>query len=173
MSQDWPTCRWVIDWYGFLVGAHWKKTQFDCKVNYSDESQTLPHVCCTYSGIFCHLSHFVLPKFRRSQAWCRSFYVCFVSSLLKFFLRFFLWISISGDAASFKNSRTLSYGSWAEDKVRTWRHSAVFNFSLSSCSYSFNFLFLSHSYQCACFFTLLVFLISFPSITTKELVVCD
>lgn len=63
-----------------------------------------------------------------------------------------LCISASGDAASLQNSRTLVRIIWVEDKVRTWRHSSLFNFCISSCSHSFNFLFPSHSYQCACFF---------------------
>lgn len=86
----------------------------------------------------------------------------------------FLWIGISGDAASFENSKTLSYGSYEQriklglDVTRLYLISPFPHAHTPLISFSS----LSHI-NVRVFFTLLVFLISFPSITTKELVVCD
>lgn len=88
MSHGWPTYRWVIDWYGFSVGAYGctQKTPQNFTVIRITvmNHQHLSHVCCTHSRMFCHLSPVffteVLPE---------------VS---------FWWISTSGDAASFANS---------------------------------------------------------------------
>lgn len=80
----------------------------------------MPGLCCTRSRIFCQSFPFVLPQFRRHQALYKSFYVGFISSLQRVFLKSFYtnqhiwWCCILW---KFKN--TFIWIIWTEDKVRT------------------------------------------------------
>lgn len=152
MSHDLAMSQWLI-W--IFIGSALKKNpqNFIVKCITVMNRKHLPRVCCTRSWIFCHLSYFVFLKFRISQAWYKFFYTGFISSLLTFFQRFLFYESAHLEMQYPLRTQERSHMD-QEDKVRTWRHSSVFNFSLSSCSYFFNFLFPFNSYQCAYFFSL-------------------
>lgn len=137
--EEWVKTGWPVRESLIHMDFYWerikKKLNFILMhVNVTLNCKCMPGLCCTHSRIFCQSFPFVLPQFKRHQALYKSFYVGFVSSLQRVFLKFFIWISISGDAASSENSKTLSYESYEQRiKLGLWRHSSVFNFSLSSC----------------------------------------